>query len=328
MKKVDNPPAGGLGRYRGAGRYYKALNAAGISYEQLPLWQPFTLPSAKPIGRGAVVIFDVIPLKYPNHFPTGIKGKIKLFKNKLVLKKFNVILTISQVAKKDIQKYLKIPADRIHVAYPPVDPVFLEAPKGNLGGSNGILRRLRQRRIALTQDDKYCIYVGDVNWNKNLPTLARTIKLSGISCVFVGKAFSTPPLPHKWHRGYQEFYDLAKNDPKFIFPGYVSDSELVELYKNAVCNVLVSHDEGFGYSYAEAGALGTPSVLSDTPIFHETAGRTALFASPTDAQDIADKITALLKDTKKRTELGASAQKRVLELFDPKDFTDAVSKLV
>lgn len=324
MKKVDNPPAGGLGRYRGAGRYYKALNAAGISYEQLPLWQPFTLPSVKPIGRGAVVIFDVIPLKYPNHFPTGIKGKIKLFKNKLVLKKFNVILTISQVAKKDIQKYLKIPADRIHVACPPVDPVFLEAPKAN--NNTQILRSLA--KAGLPQDDKYCIYVGDVNWNKNLPTLARSIKLSGISCVFVGKAFSTPPLLHKWHRGYQEFYDLAKNDTKFIFPGYVSDEELVELYRNAVCNVLVSHDEGFGYSYAEAGALATPSVLSDAPIFHETAGRTALFASPTDPQDIADKITSLLKDTKKRNELGTSAQKRALELFDPKDFTNAVLKLV
>ncbi len=319
MKKVDK-----IGAYRGAGRYYKALNAAGISYEQLPLWNPFTLPSVKPKGRGVIAIFDVIPLKYTNHFPIGIKGKIKLFKNKLALKKFNIILTISQVAKHDIQNYLKIPADRIRVAYPPVDPVFLKAPKGNFGGSAKGLRAPGARKGKIP----YCIYVGDVNWNKNLPNLARAIKLSGIPCVFVGKAFSTPPLPHKWHRGYQEFYDLAKNDPLFIFPGYVSDEELVELYRNAVCNVLVSHDEGFGYSYAEAGALGVPSILSDVPIFQETAGSTALFASPTDTQDIADKITSLVADTKKRNELGKSAQKRVLELFDPKDFINAVSQLV
>ncbi len=319
MKKVDK-----IGAYRGAGRYYKALNAAGISYEQVPLWQPFTLPSAKPAGRGVIAIFDVIPLKYANHFPIGIKGKIKLFKNKLALKKFNIILTISQVAKNDIKNYLKIPANSIHVAYPPVDPVFLKAPKGKVGGISVFPNLFRD----LKSKTPYCIYVGDVNWNKNLPNLARAIKLSGIPCVFVGKAFSTPPLPHKWHRGYQEFYDLAKNDPLFIFPGYVSDEELVELYRNAVCNVLVSHDEGFGYSYAEAGALGVPSVLSDVPIFHETAGSTALFASPTDAQDIADKITSLVDDTKKRNELGKSAQKRVLELFDPKDFINAVSQLV
>lgn len=322
MKKVDK-----IGAYRGAGRYYKALNAAGISFEQIPLWQPFTLPSAKPAGRGVIAIFDVIPLKYANHFPIGIKGKIKLFKNKLALKKFNIILTISQVAKNDIKNYLKIPADRIHVTYPPVDPVFLKAPKGKSKDLEG------QAEIShLVRDDKgitkYCVYVGDVNWNKNLPNLARAIKLSGIPCVFVGKAFSTPPLPHKWHRGYQEFYDLAKNDPLFIFPGYVSDEELVELYRNAVCNVLVSHDEGFGYSYAEAGALGVPSILSDVPIFHETAGSTALFASPLDPQDIANKILLLAKDPKKRNELGEAAQKRVLKLFDPKDFINAVSQLV
>ena len=319
MKKVDK-----IGAYRGAGRYYKALNTAGISYEQLPLWQPFTLPSAKPDGRGVIAIFDVIPLKFANHFPIGIKGKIKLFKSKLALKKFNTILTISQVAKKDIQNYLKIPADRIRVAYPPVDPVFLKAPNRKSEVSSVIPNLFRDPKRNIP----YCIYVGDVNWNKNLPTLARAIKLSGISCVFVGKAFSTPPLPHKWHRGYQEFYELAKDDPKFIFPGYVSDEKLIPLYKNAVCNVLVSHDEGFGYSYAEAAALGVPSVLSDTPIFHETAGSTALFASPTDAQDIADKITTLLNDSKKRSELGTSAQKRTQELFDPKDFTNAVSQLV
>ena len=123
---ISNDP----GAFRGSGRYYKALNTAGISYEQLPLWNPFTLPSAKPVGRGVIAIFDVIPLKFANHFPIGIKGKIKLFKSKLALKKFNTILTISQVAKKDIQNYLKIPADRIRVAYPPVHPVFLKAQSG------------------------------------------------------------------------------------------------------------------------------------------------------------------------------------------------------
>ena len=41
------------------------------------------------------VIHDLIPLKYPAHFPAGIKGSIYILSNKLALKNYDLIITDS-----------------------------------------------------------------------------------------------------------------------------------------------------------------------------------------------------------------------------------------
>ena len=48
---------------------------------------------------------------------------------------------------------------------------------------------------------------------------------------------------------------------EFIFLGFIEDYELVKLYQQAKLNVLLSRDEGFGFSYIEAANFGCPSVL-------------------------------------------------------------------
>ena len=52
---------------------------------------------------------------------------------------------------------------------------------------------------------------------------------------------------------------MAKDDKRFIFPGFISDDELITLYEQASLNILLSRDEGFGFSYVEAASLGCPS---------------------------------------------------------------------
>lgn len=89
------------------------------------------------------------------------------------------------------------------------------------------------------------------------------------------------------------FYKMTFNNPLFHFTGFLPDHNLVTLYKKAKVNLLLSYDEGFGLSYLEASYLGTPSILADTPLFHEVAGKDALFAKINDPNDIADKIRKL-----------------------------------
>ena len=91
--------------------------------------------------------------------------------------------------------------------------------------------------------------------------------------------------------------------------------------------MLLSRDEGFGYSYFEAAAVRTPSVLADEPIFHETAASTALFAEAEQPSKIAAAIEILVKDAAFRNTLGNDAYQRVLsfntEIFK-RNFLDAV----
>jgi alpha-1,3-rhamnosyl/mannosyltransferase len=58
--------------------------------------------------------------------------------------------------------------------------------------------------------------------------------------------------------------------------GYVSDDELLRLYRTAALLVLPSLYEGFGFPLIEAMACGTPCIASDDPALVEVSGGAAL----------------------------------------------------
>lgn len=75
--------------------------------------------------------------------------------------------------------------------------------------------------------------------------------------------------------------------------------------------MLISRDEGFGFSYFEAAAQKTPSILADRSIFHETAGETAVFVHPEKPDEIAAKIHDMQQEKEFRNDLGKKAYDRI-----------------
>src|SRR3989344_2099875 len=67
-----------------------------------------TLPIQKS-ARTVVTIYDVIPLIYPKHYPSGIRGKVNFFLQKYSLKNVDAIITDSETSKKDIARLLGVP---------------------------------------------------------------------------------------------------------------------------------------------------------------------------------------------------------------------------
>ncbi len=61
--------------------------------------------------------------------------------------------------------------------------------------------------------------------------------------------------------------------------GYVSQDELVELYRGAACLVMPSRYEGFGLPVLEAMACGIPVVAASDPALREVAGDAAIFVA-------------------------------------------------
>lgn len=289
------------------------------------------------------VIHDLIPLKYPAHFPIGLKGQLNVFLNKLSLKTYDRIVTDSEVSKNDVVKILSINPEKIQVIYPALPQVFFNA---SFDHRSSII----ESRKSNIKDRDYFIYVGDATWNKNLVNIARAVQKADVVCMFVGKIFADSPftvhgsqkdnnvilgtpsvnrgtpeslvdsgqarmtnalnLSHPWQQELKQFMELTKDDQRFIFPGYVSDEELTFLYKNAVANILISRDEGFGFSYFEAASQKTPSILADRPIFHETAQDTALFVDPENPDTIATSLKTLLTDRTMRVTLGEKSYER------------------
>ena len=75
--------------------------------------------------------------------------------------------------------------------------------------------------------------------------------------------------------------------------GYVTDSDLEELYQRASILAFPSLDEGFGMPVLDAMARGVPVLTSNVSAMPEVAGDAALLVDPTDVASIADGSPAL-----------------------------------
>ncbi len=301
------------------------------------------------------VIHDLIPLKYPSRFPAGIKGGINIVLNRYALRNYDLIITDSEASKKDIIEILKIKEDKIKVIYPCLPKIFTDSGVAHAPQNDVILANdppVEGERVQ-NLPKTFGLYVGDATWNKNLVNLAKAIKIANVSCVFVGKVFhnndsgvanapqndvilaNDPPvggervqnLNHSWQKELKEFYELTRDDKRFIFRGFVSDEDLINLYQQACCNILPSRDEGFGFSYLEAASQHCPSVLANISVLREISGKNALFVDPEKPDEIVNAIGKLSSDETKREQIGELAFKRSL-FFSQKNFKDQLLKII
>ena len=83
--------------------------------------------------------------------------------------------------------------------------------------------------------------------------------------------------------------------------------EVEALYAGALAVVLPSFSEGYGWPPLEAAACGTPSVVTDLPVFRETLGDAALRVAPGDEDALAQALARIASDAALRERLAADA---------------------
>ncbi|MGD2045143.1 MAG: glycosyltransferase family 4 protein [Gemmatimonadota bacterium] len=98
--------------------------------------------------------------------------------------------------------------------------------------------------------------------------------------------------------------------------GFLDEDEKVEVLRRAWIHVLTSPKEGWGISNIEAGACGTPSVVSDSPGLRESVldGRTGLLVPHGDVAALADAIERLVTDEQLRGAMGRHAREHAESL--------------
>lgn len=249
-----------------------------------------TLPIKKTAGR-VVTIHDVIPLVFPEKFPAGLRGNFNLLLQKMALKNVQAIICDSKTSKEDIVSKLSIPKDRIHVVY--------LAPSNNFHKFND-KEELANVSKKHNLPKKFVLYVGDVNWSKNIPNLLKAIKRSRQNLVMVGKAVTDDNLSET-----QEINKLIKNlniEDKIVKTGFIEEGDLAAIYNLASLTILPSYYEGFGLPVLESMACGTPVVCSNVASLSEIGKDVVIFCKPSDPDNISDKINLVLGYNKKEIE--------------------------
>ncbi len=249
-----------------------------------------TLPVAKKQKR-VVTIHDVIPLVFPDRSPLGVRGYINLFFQKRALKNTDFIICDSKTSKNDIADKLSIPKEKIGVIYLAASESFKKIDA---------IKRLKSVREKFKLPQNFALYVGDVNWNKNLENLINSIKISKISLVMVGAAIVDNKVPQT--QALERLIKRLNLEGKIVRTGFVAEDDLVSIYNLAGVTVLPSFYEGFGLPILESMACGTPVVCSNNSSISEIAGRLAIFCDPQDPADIAQKTLSAFHLSKEQKE--------------------------
>jgi glycosyltransferase involved in cell wall biosynthesis len=251
----------------------------------------FNIPIFCPI-KFIVTIHDLILTKFPTVRASTLQPFLYRFKNlayrfviSQAVRKAKKIISVSNFTKQDILHNFKVRANKIIVTYEGV---------ANLakGQDNLFVQKLNQTETLELYNikGKFLLYVGNAYPHKNLEGFLIIfkkilLKYPDLYLVLVGKE------DYFYNRVKDKAKELDLGD-KVIFPGYVPDAKLENLYALALAYVFPSFYEGFGLPPLEAAAKGCPVISSNRSAMPEVLGEAALYFNP---EDIDEFIVALEK---------------------------------
>lgn len=256
-----------------------------------PYFDPFflTLPFSNK-KKTIVTVHDLIPLLFPENYPRGVRGELKWQIQKMLLKKSKAIITDSINSKKDIKNIISFPEENIFPIYLAVDEIYRKIAKGEWE---------KYIREKYNLSSEFILYVGDVNFNKNILRLIQAFSLvkksnKNIKLVLVGSAFTKKDLLEA--KEIRKLIISENLEKEIIIPGYVNDEDLVKLYNLARLYVQPSLYEGFGLPLLEAMACGCPAISSKTSSLPEIGGESILYFDPMNISEISETILKILNN--------------------------------
>lgn len=256
-----------------------------------PYFDPFflTLPRRQttPI---VVTVHDCIMLAFPQYFPKGIKGWLKLQLQTWNLQHTDAVITDSHNSKIEIQKYYRIQQSQIHVAHLAVEDYFqtVEDPA---------IQESAKNKYHLP--DQFLIKVGDINLTKNFSvTLQALSQVPDAHLVLVGKALiadqENQPIIPELQSIIDQIQQLKLQDRVHRI-GFVPDADMPVLYTLARATLQNSLYEGFGLPALESLACATPVISANTSSLPEIVGEgTGLLVDPTSIEQTAHAIQEIL----------------------------------
>ncbi len=262
-----------------------------------PYFDPFKLTLPRNNKPTVVTVHDLIPIQFKSHFPVGFKGWLKWHIQKFHLRRVSAIITVSEYSKNIISKLIKYPLNKIVATHLAADENF------KVISDTKLLKSITQKYKL---PPKFVLFVGDINWNKNIPNLVKACKKCKFPLVIVGSSATKTDVPiHPWTKDLRWLQKQAnkpttKKNKRLILTGFVSDQELAVIYNLATVYCQPSFAEGFGLPLVQAMQSGCPVAHGFHTSPPEVMGDVGLSFNPRSVEDIQSVLKKYWNDSKLR----------------------------
>lgn len=232
-----------------------------------------------------ITIHDTTNFIMPKSVCLSEKIYRRILQSGIVSNTDNHVIAVSETDKTILQKYLKLPASRMSVAYHGAPEDFFLPQEPTTPRKSG-----------------YMLWIGRPYYHKNIEFLVVVqkhlrdlLKQTTPVLRLIGLDKDNQTRIKKIAEQYK-VADLVETVPP------MPHNQLVPVMQKARLFVFPSLYESFGIPPIEAMQSGTPVVCSDLPILKEILGDAALYANPKDPIAFAQDCAALLQDDQKWTQ--------------------------
>lgn len=241
--------------------------------------------------RQIVAIHDATPVRVPATFSWAFRTWYRAILP-IVGAAAARVVSVSEFSRREVAQCYGIDLKKITVIGNGADHVTRWEPDDSILAEHALSR------------GRYVLAVGSSAPHKNLEVVFRA---AASSRSFPG------PLVVVGPRNERVFAAQEVDGQMVRHLGYVSDSQLMALYQNALCFVFPSLYEGFGIPPLEAMMCGCPVVSSGAEAMREVLGDAALFFDPTDSDQLAATLWRVAENLSLRADLVERGRARARE---------------
>ncbi len=257
----------------------------------------FFLPPLLPC-KGIVVVHDLSFCAHPEYFPTFVAWYMRRLTG-MAVRQAHLIVTVSEFSRRELLRFYRLDQGKVVSIHNGVGAEFRPASDDATAAAD----QATIARYGVTPP--YILAVGNIHPRKNLARLLDAYLL------LRERRPETPQLVWAGMERWGSSTLLKRARAAGVVPtGFVAQSDLPALYRQASMLVYPSLYEGFGLPPVEAMASGTPVITSNTTSLPEVVGDAALLVDPTDTTAIAYAMEQLLDDDALRNHLRQAGLER------------------
>lgn len=266
----------------------------------LPMWTQLRLASEMLVSKPEVLFIPVhvLPQIHPQNSVVTIQGleyehypavysqsrrRYLRFVTKNALKKARKIIVASKSTRDDLISLYGANSEKIEVVY------------------HGFRKPKVENQIK-DQDFKYILYLGRIEFKKNIEGLVEAFNLLKQKHKIEHKLVLAGGPGYGYHDLKLKIRSLQFGQD-IIEKGYVSEKEKWQLLKNADLLAFISFYEGFGFPILEAQSMGCPIITSNISSMPEVAGTGAFLVKPQNIEESAKAMYEVIINNQLRKEL-------------------------